>query len=60
MEAIKNTNIKSSLKVTSQKIKYFKAKKKIILDFQEKSKDISIPDFGKLDFEFQMTNKIFQ
>ena len=60
MEAIKNTNIKSSLKVTSQKIKYLKAKKKIILDFQEKSKDIFIPDFGKLDFEFQMTNKIFQ
>ena len=42
MEAIKNTNIKSSLKVTSQKIKYLKAKKKIILDFQEKTKDILI------------------
>lgn len=60
MEDIKNSNIKSTLKVTSQKIKYVKAKKKFILDFQEKSKDIFIPDFGNLDFDFPMSVKIFQ
>ena len=54
MEDIKNSNVKSTLKVTSQKIKYVKAKKKFILDFQEKSKDIFIPDFGYLDFECPM------
>ena len=51
---MKSLNIKSSLKVTSQKLKYIKAKKKFILDFQEKSKDIFIPDFGYLDFECPM------
>ena len=60
MEDIKKSNVKSTLKVTSQKIKYVKAKKKFILDFQEKSKDIFIPDFGNLDFEFPMSVKIFQ
>ena len=38
MEAIKNTNIKSSLKVTSQKIKYLKAKKKNYFRFSRKIK----------------------